>query len=524
MQALLWAGVSVAGTAFLLKTIFIPWFATRRARRATSWPRGLAVAFGSVALAAVAVAALAPAGGAWRASSIVWNALVLATLGAGIAIVYGLARQGRDGALPRLQQGLAIAWLVLVPATAQWDRHTRHHHIEPPGDDDVRSVQLRPLTAAEAGSRLADERPAAGQCTLRASRPGDKGPWLIAVYGQTVGTAQDRLTDPSAWRDRSATLIGLGDGLLGLQDNGGLVRRGGLNWQLDVARPWSWPQVEAAHAAHLAEAAQASQRHNLESAWKAAEAELQLMAGIVPEGQAQGPLRLQPESAFERLAAPVPSRALADAGLGCRPSMDAPSGWQCTDSRSAWTCPVVHLSTLCEVPGRPLTGTVINLQAGVAREQTGSDTSWFLFRSSRPACVLLSRRLPDAAVRARSGDAVLTCDATGTDPTRPVPTLMANLPMPTDSDRIRLAERVRDLRAQLDAAAHTVQAPAGPPLPYRINALTRRELGCDAGAGPCRRFAAELVSDGTPVEIAERCSDEATAAAYSRFSDPLFKP
>lgn len=518
------AVVSCIGFVFAVKTLFAPWFATRSGRRSASWPLGLALAFGAVALSAVLVAVVGPDTPGWRVSAIAWNALVLATLGTGVAVVCGLVLHGRDGALPRVQQGLAIAWLVLVPLTTQWDRLTRHHHVEPPGADDVRSVQLRALTAAEAGPRLADRRPAAGQCTLRVSRSGDEAPWLMALYGRDTGAPQDRLTAPAAWRGRGATLIGLADGTLGLQDNGGLVRRNGLNWQLDVGRPWSWSQVEAAHAAYLTEAARRAELAGREAAWRAADKQLQLIGHTVPDPHAESPLRLQPESAFDRLEAPVPARALADAGLVCTRSMTASSGWQCTDTRAAWICPVVHLSSLCEVPGRRLAGTVINLQAGVPAGDTGSDTSWFLFRANPPACVLLSRRLSDAAVRARSGDGLVTCDTTGTDPTRPVPTLVAHLPMPTESDRSHLADRVRDLRSVLDDAARAVQPPAATPLPYRVNAITRGELDCDATAGPCRRFAAELVSDGTPIEIAERCSDGTTAAAHSRFTDPLFKP
>ena len=517
-------GLAVLWGLFVLKTLAFPWFSSRRRQRADSWLTG--VAFAALALA-VGAAVSAAAGlwpATWIASAIVWQALSVATVGVALGVAAGVLKHGKAGAWPRVQQAMALAWLLLVPATAQWDRLTRHHHTRPPSLEDVRGSQLRPLTAAEIGDRLAGTPPPPGQCQLEVTRPGETVPVLFAAYGRGSGDPRDRLTAPAAWRDRSATFIGLGDGSLGLQDNVGLVRRTGLGWQLDVAQPWTWAQVQSAHAAHQVEAARQAERAGREAAWRAVDNQRRLLTTTPPDPNAESPLRLQPDSAFERLASPVVARALAAAQLTCTRSAASPSGWQCTNTREAWICPVILLSSLCEAPGRRLAGEVLNLQAGVPTEETGSDTSWFLFKARPAACVLLSRRLSDSAVRAASGPALLTCDATGADPDLPVPVLTAELPYPTESERSRLDDKVRDLRSAYDDALRGPRGPATDPLPFRINAMTDGEIACDAAAGPCRRFTAHLVADGAPLEVTERCSDPATAAAQSRFGDPFFKP
>gem|GEM_PF-3264459 len=514
----------VAWGLFVLKTLVFPWFASRRRQRSDGWLTGTAFTVLALAVGAAVSVAVGQRPATWVASAVAWQALSVATVGVAALVAVGLLKHGRAGAWPRVQQATALAWVLLVPATAQWDRLTRHHHTSPSSVQDVRASQLRPLTVAEIGNHLADAAPPAGQCHLRVTRPGDAAPLMFAAYGRGTGAPRDRLTAPAAWRDRSATFIGLGDGSLGLQDNVGLLRRAGLGWQLDVARPWTWEQVQAAHAAHQVEAARQAERSGREAAWRTVEGQRRLLATTPPDPNAESPLRLQPDSAFERLASPVVTRALAAAQLSCTRVTGSPSGWQCTNTREAWVCPVTLLSSLCESPGRRVAGEVLNLQAGVAPEDTDSDTSWFLFKARPAACVLLSRRLADSAVRAASGTGLLTCDASGADPDLPVPVLTAELPYPSESERSRLEDRARDLRSAYDDALRGGRAPASEPLPFRINAMTDDEVACDTTAGPCRRFSAHLVADGAPVEITERCSDPATATAQSRFADPFFKP
>lgn len=517
-------GLVVLWGLFLLKTLFFPWFTSRRRLQSEGWLPGVAFAALALAVGAAVSAALGQWPATWVASAVAWQALSLATLGVALLVAVGLLRRGKAGAWPRVQQVMALAWLVLVPATAQWDRLTRHHHTRPPGLQDVRASQLRPLTAAEVGKPLADVQPPAGQCQLRVTRPGEVAPVLFAAYGRGAGEPRDRLSAPAVWRERSAVFIGLGDGSLGLQDNVGLLRRAGLGWQLDVAQPWTWEQVQSAHAAHQVEAARQAERAGREAAWRAVDNQRRLLTTTPPDPNAESPLRLRPDSAFERLESPVVARALAAAQLTCTRSGGSPSGWQCANTREAWICPVILLSSLCEAPGRRVAGEVLNLQAGVPDGETGSDTSWFLFKARPAACVLLSRRLADSAVRAASGPALLTCDATGADPDLPVPVLTAELPYPSESERSRLDDKARDLRSAYEDALRDAHGPAMEPLPFRINAMTDGEIACDATAGPCRRFTAHLLADGSPLEVTERCSDPATAVAQSRFADPFFKP
>jgi len=450
---LLWA-------AFVLKTLVFPWFASRRRQRADGWLTGVAFAVLGLAVGAAVSVAIGQRPATWVASAIAWQALSIATVGVAGLVAVGVLKHGRSGAWPRVQQAMALAWLLLVPATAQWDRLTRHHHTSAPDVRDVRGSQLRPLNTNDIADRVADVAPPAGQCHLRVTRPGETAPVLFAAYGRDAGSPRDRLTAPAAWRDRSAAFIGLGDGSLGLQDNTGLLRRAGLGWQLDVARPWTWDQVQAAHAAHQVEAARQAERAGREAAWRAVDNQRRLLTTTPPDPNAESPLRLQPDSAFERLGSPVVARALAAAQLTCTRAGGSPSGWQCTNPREAWICPVTLLSSLCEAPGRRVVGEVLNLQAGVAPEDTGSDTSWFLFKARPAACVLLSRRLADSAVRAASGPATLTCDATGADPELPVPVLTADLPYPSESERSRLDDRARDLRSAYDDALRGPRAPS----------------------------------------------------------------
>lgn len=517
-------GLVVLWGLFLLKTLFLPWFSSRRRLQSEGWLPGVAFTVLALAVGAAVSVALGQRPATWVASAVAWQALSVATVGVAMLVAVGLLQRGKAGAWPRVQQVMALAWLVLVPATGQWDRLTRHHHTSLPGPQDVRASQLRPLTSAEIGKPLADAQPPAGQCQLRVTRPGEAAPVLFAAYGRGSGDPRDRLSAPAVWRERSAAFIGLGDGSLGLQDNVGLVRRTGLGWQLDVAQPWTWEQVQSAHAAHQVEAARQAERAGREAAWRAVDNQRRLLTTTPPDPHAESPLRLRPDSAFERLESPVAARALAAAQLTCTRSAGSPTGWQCANTREAWICPVILLSSLCEAPGRRVTGEVLNLQAGVPDGETGSDTSWFLFKARPAACVLLSRRLSDSAVRAASGPALLTCDATGADPDLPVPVLTADLPYPTESERSRLDDKVRDLRSAYDDALRGARGPATEPLPFRINAMTDDEIACDAASGPCRRFTAHLVADGSPVEVTERCSDPATAAAHSRFADPFFKP
>lgn len=515
--------LAVLGLPFLLKTAVRPWWASRTSRQTERWWPAVLTVGVAVLLAAAALAAWLPGDLPWRPSAIVWHALAACSTGVAIAVAAGVQRRGRHGARPRLQQAIAIAWLVLVPLTWQWDRATRHHHTAPPEANDVRASQLRPLTADELGTRNAGTRPPAGQCTLQASQAEGGGPVLLATYGRGVGGASERLATPGLWRERSATLIGFGDGQLGLQDNTGLVRRTGWGWQLDVPPSWTREQVEAAHDAERAERARLAERSGREAAWRHIEVQRSLLATTPPDPNAEAPLRLHSDSSFDRFDSPVVQKALAAAQLNCARSTQSRSGWQCTSTSDGAVCPVQHLSELCPVVGRRVVGDVLNLQEGVAPTATGSDTAWFLFRARPAACVLMSRRLSDAGVRAASGPGLVTCDPSPADPSHPVPVLTAELAYPTETERSRLDDRARDLRAAYDQALRAPRAPSVEPLPRRIDALTESELACDPAQGPCRRFQAHLVSDGTPLVIEERCSDDATAAAQSRFADPFFK-
>lgn len=515
--------LAVLGTAFLLKTVTVPWFASRRATRGARWAPAAALVAVPLALLAAVAAAWLPSALPWRASAVAWHALAFATAGLAIAIAVGVARQGRRGAWPRAQQVLAIAWGVLVPLTWQWDHWTRHHHRAPEAAHDVRASQLRPLTPAELGARAPTDRPAAGQCRLQVGVPGTAMPVLLATYGRGTGSAQDRLGAPTVWRDHGATLVGFGDGSLGLQDNTGLVRRTGLGWQLDVPSAWTWDQVQAAHDAHRAETARRAERAAREAAWRQVDQLRALLATTPPDANAEVPLRLQPDSSFDRFESPVVRQALAAAGMRCERASASRTGWQCTGPGDAGTCPVVYLSDLCPTVSRRTAGEVLNLQAGVAPAATGSDTAWFLFRARPAACVLFSRRIGDAAVRAARGPAQVTCDPSPSDPERPVPVLTADLAYPSESERSRLDDRARDLRAAYDDALRAVPPPEVVPQPRRLHALTDGETACDATTGPCRRFDAHLVADGSPLVIEERCSDATTAAAQSRFADPYFK-